>query len=224
MRAFTTFPVGHAFSERLPYTVRVGGSRPECVLRTVRPAPATWLTLVSIASIAVIGGLSLRSLPQLPPGAWLAAGPALVLMGFVLSRSARLCVAILLLVDFLGLYQGTVNAGPIGVRSIDVLWFALIVWTIVERQANGVVRAGDIGQRQLVLFLGALGTSLLPLVVESSGNKVGSMVAWLRLIQTFSVVWLLPCAARAASRTRSSSWAPCSSRPRPSSYGRSSWR
>jgi O-antigen ligase len=154
---------------------------------------ATPLVLVPIA---IAAGLLLRRAPDVPPGVWLAAGPALVVLGFVLSRSARVCLALFVIVDVLGLYRGSVGVGPIDLRAIDLFWVALIAWMIVERQRRGRVRAADVGQRQLVLFLAAVGLSLLPLLADGTAGADGNVVAWLRLVQTFSLVALVPYAVR----------------------------
>jgi O-antigen ligase len=87
-----------------------------------------------------------------------------------------------------------VHVGPIDLRAIDVFWVALIVWMIAERQRAGRVRAADVGQRQLVVFLAALALSLLPLLIDATSGSDGNVVAWLRLAQTFSLVALVPYA------------------------------
>src|SRR6185312_1886726 len=103
------------------------------------------------------------------------------------------CLALFVIVDVLGLYRGSVGVGPIDLRSIDLFWIALILWMIVERQREGRVRAADVGQRQLVVFLGALA---LPLLADGVSGSDGNVVAWLRLAQTFSIVALVPYAVR----------------------------
>ena len=153
-------------------------------------------TPLLLVPIAIAAGLLLRRAPDLPLGVWLAAGPALVVLGFVLSRSARVCLALFVIVDVLGLYRGSVSVGPIDLRSIDLLWVALIVWMIVERQRAGRVDAANVGQRQLVVFLAALALSLLPLLADAVSGSDTSVVAWLRLAQTFSLVALVPYAVR----------------------------
>ena len=153
-------------------------------------------TPLLLAPIAVAAGLLLHRAPDLPPGVWLAAGPAVVVLAFVLSRSARVCLALFVIVDVLGLYKDSVRVGPVDLRAIDLFWVALILWMIVERQREGRIRAANVGQRQLVVFLGALALSLLPLLADGVSGSDGNVVAWLRLAQTFSVVALIPYAVR----------------------------
>jgi O-antigen ligase len=155
-------------------------------------------TPLLVVPIAVAGGFALRNLPDAPPAVWLAAGPVVVVLGFVLSRSPLACLALLIAVDVLGLYRHAVDVGPIDVRAIDVFWLALVVWMIVDHQRRGPARPADVGQRQLVVFLAALGLSLLPLLVDAVSGVDVSVIAWLRLVQTFTLVALVPCAVRSS--------------------------
>ena len=58
------------------------------------------------------------------------------------------------------------------------------------------MHVADVGQRQLVVFLGAVALSLLPLLADAVSGSDGNVVAWLRLAQTFSLVALVPYAVR----------------------------
>ena len=153
-------------------------------------------TPLLVAPIAVAAGFMLRDAPDVPLGVWLAAGPVLVVVGFLVSRGPLVCLALLVAVDVLGLYQHSVDFGPIDLRPIDLFWVALLVWMIVERQRAGPAHPADVGQRQLVVFLAALALSLLPLLADAVSGSDGNVVAWLRLVQTFSLVALVPYAVR----------------------------
>ncbi len=120
--------------------------------------------------------------------------PGLVLLIVMLTRSARVCLALLILVDVLGFYLDSVNVGPVALRTIDLFWFGLVLWVIVIRAADGRASVRRIGQPQLAWWLIALGISLFPIAVQALGDATDPLVAWLRLVQTFSLVWLVPYA------------------------------
>jgi O-antigen ligase len=153
-------------------------------------------TALFVVTSAVALGLLLHSLTDVPVGIALAAGPLLVLVGCIVTRGARVCLAALVIADLLGLYQEQLDAGGIGVRVIDVFWLALVVWALVTRRREGVPSRARIGQPQLALWLMALGASLYPVVVLGWGDFSDPLIAWLRLVQTFSLVWLVPYALR----------------------------
>ena len=151
---------------------------------------------LGIVALSVAVGLAVGRLPSAPPWLWLLAGPGLVLLIVMLTRSARVCLALLIIVDVLGFYLDSVNVGPVALRTIDLFWFGLVLWVIVIRAADGRASVRRIGQPQLAWWLIALGISLFPIAVQSLGDATDPLVAWLRLVQTFSLVWLVPYAVR----------------------------
>ena len=64
------------------------------------------------------------------------------------------------------------------------------------RQREGAQPGRDIGQRALAVWLIALGISLFPVVVHAPGLISDYGVSWVRLVQTFSLVWLVPYSVR----------------------------
>jgi len=163
---------------------------PSGAARTVR-----WANPV-IVMVAVALGLSVGRLRNVPPWALLLAVPTFIIVCFVLSRGPLVCLAALVVVDVLGLYQDSLGAGPLKLRTIDLFWVGLVVWMIVVRKRDGQQPGRDIGQRALALWLFALGISLVPVAVHAPGLVTDSVVAWLRVVQTFSLVWLLPYGIR----------------------------
>jgi O-antigen ligase len=151
---------------------------------------------LAIAAISVAVGLVVGRVPAAPAWLWLLAGPGLVLLVIVFTRSPRVCLALLVVTDVLGFYLDSASIGPVALRAIDIFWFGLVLWVIVLRAAEGRATTRRIGQTQLVWFLAALGISLFPIAVQSLGDVADPVVAWLRLVQTFSLVWLVPYAAR----------------------------
>lgn len=122
------------------------------------------------------------------------AGPAVVAVGAVLVAGPRVCLAALILTDVLGLYKNTLDVGGLGVRILDLFWVALVVWTLVIRHRGERPVVARIGQAQLAVLLAAFAVSLYPVAVLGWGDVADPFVAWIRLAQTFSLVWLVPYA------------------------------
>lgn len=108
---------------------------------------------------------------------------------YLLSRSPKWAIAGMLFVTIFGLNLFSFQVGPVDVRTIDGFYVALVAWALVRRRTTP---AADIGQQYLALLLAVLGASLIPLLAESLGTLTSSMVPWLRLVQTLSLVWLIP--------------------------------
>jgi len=154
-----------------------------------------------IAVITVAGavgfGLALESLGSTSPWLLLMAGPGLAAFGFIVTRGPLVCLAAFVVADVLGLYSNSlVAAGPAQVRFIDVFWVALVVWMLVIRQRDGAQPGRNVGQPVLAFWLIALGLSLFPVVVRAPGLISDYGVSWVRLVQTFSLVWLVPYSVR----------------------------
>jgi O-antigen ligase len=154
------------------------------------------LVAAGVAALAVAFGLMLHRLPSGHVALWLGAGPALVALGFLVLQGPRWCLAALVAADIFGLFQYSASAGPVELRIPDLFYVALVGWVIVLRARDGARDHALMGQRQLAIWLVALGVSLYPLLVHASGSFEGSLIAWLRLVQTLSLVWLVPYAVR----------------------------
>jgi O-antigen ligase len=160
-------------------------------------AVRTVLTVVLVLSAAIALGAGIHKLPPFPLWAPFVAVLGIVVFGFVVTRGPRACLAAIVLTSVLGFNQWTAAVGgSVSLRIFDALWIALVVWTIQTRAVSGRRRGNRIGQRQLAIWLGALGVSLYPIFVHASDAKTDSLIAWLRLVQTVSLVWLVPYALR----------------------------
>jgi O-antigen ligase len=156
------------------------------------------LAVVTATALAALVGLQLHRLPTLPVAVWLVSGPALVLFVLIVTRGPTWCLAGLLAANIFGLSQSSVHAGPLNLRVIDLFYVPLVCWAVEMRARRGSRLGRSVGQRQLALWLSALAVSLLPVFIQSSGSVSGPLIGWLRLVQTATLVWLVPYALREA--------------------------
>jgi O-antigen ligase len=152
------------------------------------------LRFAAVVALAAVVGLELHNLPNIPVAAWLAAAPALVAFGFLVKQGPRWCLAALLVSAITGLYKNSWAIGAVDLRISDIFYVALVAWVLVSRLERGPLRGRPIGQRWVGVWLVALGVSLYPVLVSSFGEVTTPLVAWLRLVQTVSLVWLIPYA------------------------------
>jgi O-antigen ligase len=167
---------------------RLTGMRGSLALRSLK--------LAAVVALAAVVGLELHNVPHLSVAAWLAAAPALVAFGFVVRQGPRWCLAGLLVSAITGLYKNSWAVGQVDLRISDLFYVALVVWVLVLRLERGPLRGRPIGQRWVGIWLAALGISLYPVLVSSLGLSTTPLIAWLRLVQTISLLWLIPYAIR----------------------------
>src|SRR4051794_37832589 len=110
-----------------------------------------------VAIVGSLGGLAVSAVAarsSTPPAVWLLAGPALALLGFIVTRGPLVCLAGLVIVDVVGLYQvSLVSAGSVEIRLIDIFWVGLVGWMIAIRMRDGVQPGRNVGQRALAVWL-----------------------------------------------------------------------
>ncbi len=146
--------------------------------------------------VSVLCALGLRSLSSPTPALWLVAGPALVALGYLVAQGPRWCLLALVAAVVFGLYQDALSAGPTQLRIDDLFFVALAVWALRTRSGQGRLPVADVGQRQIALLVGALAISLYPLIVHAGSDLSNSVIAWIRIVETVSLVWLVPYALR----------------------------
>ena len=154
------------------------------------------LLVLIVAAVAVAVGAGLQDVPRAPAGLWLLAAPALVVAGYVVTRGPQWCVAALVALVVLGASTTGVSLGATDLRLIDVAYLALVTWVIIMRSREGRVAGNKVGQRELLLLLAVLFVSILPHAYPAPGAISDSLLAYLRLAQTLSLVWLVPYALR----------------------------
>lgn len=157
------------------------------------------LAVVAATALAALVGLQLHRLPSLPVAVWLVSGPAFVLFVLIVTRGPTWCLAGLLAANILGLSQSSLHAGPINLRVIDLFYVPLVLWVVEIRAHRGHRLGRGVGQRQLAVWLTAIAVSLVPVFIQSSVSVSGPLIGWLRLVQTATLVWLVPYALREAS-------------------------
>ena len=129
------------------------------------------------------------------PAPFLLLAPALVVAIALVSGGARWCLGALAILGVLGLPKLSVAMGPIDLRATDAGYILVALGVLVEQRRRGSEPATDMGQFQLALFLGAMGVSLVPAIVTGIAG-IGLIVSWLRLIATFTLLWLIPMGIR----------------------------
>jgi O-antigen ligase len=160
----------------------------------LRRAAVTWIVVVIVA-LAV--GLGIGRVPSVSPIPFLLAGPALVLFVALVTRRPELALCLLCAGVVLGWDQNTLAFGSVDLRVTDVFFVALVIWVIFARRRDPDARGADVGQRQLLLWFGALAISLYPVIILSgAGELTEPLLAVLRLLETLSLVWIVPYVAR----------------------------
>ena len=118
-------------------------------------------------------------------------------VGRRLHRCARTraCLAMLVVTAILGLNVHAVG-GQHGFRVIDVFWVALVGWTLHIRSTEGPIPG--VKSVRLRSASGSLRCSSR-CIRSPCTHRVGSRtdsIAWARLAETISIVWLVPYALR----------------------------
>jgi len=142
-----------------------------------------------IAALAV--ALVLKRVPVgWAPFVLLAAPAAVVALVFARSAGPRWVAAVFITATFFGVYRSTTSVGRIHLRPTDIAFVALVAWVLALRPLGKM--GTDIGQRQIGLLLGVMGLSLVPVLIVQPSQFFSPLVSWLRMIQTFSLAWLIP--------------------------------
>jgi O-antigen ligase len=148
---------------------------------------------VVVVTAALAAGVALTVVPR-SAGLWLAAAPAFIALLFLVLQGPKWCLAAIIASAVFGLSNSSVAAGGVDVRVTDIFYVALGVWVLVLRARDGQ-RGYLFGRRMLAVWMVAIGFSIYPLLVQGTAQQ-DSVVAWLRLVATFSLVWFVPYALR----------------------------
>ncbi len=149
--------------------------------------------LVACALAIPAAGVALDRFGTSSPTTWLLATPALLLLGYVTSFGPKWALAFLIGSIVFG-FSETVAVGAFDLRVPDLFYVILFGWALVIR-ARGGQRGHLMGRSFLALWFVTLGFSLYPLLLQ---GEIGTdtLIPWLRLVATFSLVWLVPYALR----------------------------
>jgi len=146
-------------------------------------------------AVTVIAALAVAVVLKRVPVGWapfvlLAAPAAVIALVFARSAGPRWVAAVFIAATFLGAYRATTSVGRVNLRATDIAFVALVAWVLALRPLGKM--GTDIGQRQIGLLLGVMGLSLVPVLIVHPGQFFSPLVSWLRLVQTFSLAWLIP--------------------------------
>ena len=149
--------------------------------------------LVACGLAVVAASIALDQFSTSSPTTWLLAAPLLLLVAYLASLGPKWAVAFLMGAIVFG-FSEKVTLGSFDLRVPDLFYVILFGWALVIR-ARGGQRGYLIGRPLLALWFVALGLSLYPLLLRGDIG-VDGLIPWLRLLATFSLVWLVPYALR----------------------------
>jgi hypothetical protein len=177
--------------------IRVGGSglaaRP-WIGRLAR----TLITAVAAVVVALVVG---KAPARYAPYAVLAA-PLLVLLLVLVRRvDPKWFLAALMFSMFFGWWQISSSVGGVNLRVTDIP-FLLLVGSLLFMSGRTIAQRADVGQRLLATLLLVFGLSLIPVFVLESNEFFSSFVSWARLVETFSIIWLMPYVVKRPSDAR----------------------
>jgi hypothetical protein len=180
-----------------PVLIRVGGNRSLARPWTGRVA-RTLITAVAAVVVALVAG---KVPARYAPFAVLAAPLVVLLLVLVRRVDPKWFLAALVFSTCLGWWQVSTSAGRVNVRLTD-LPYVLLLGSLLFVSGRAIAQRVDVGQRLLAALLLVFGLSLIPFLVLHPQEFFSPFVSWLRLVETFSVVWLLPYVVKRPSDAR----------------------
>ncbi len=177
--------------------IRVGGAR--SAARPWRgPAVRTLITVGAAVIVAVIAG---KAPVRWAPFVVLAAPLVVLIVVLVRRVDPKWFLAAFVLSTFLGWFQFSTSVGRVNVRLTD-LPYLLLVGSLLFVSGRTSAQRADVGQRPLAVLLLVFGLSLIPLLVVDAHGFFSPFVSWARLVETFSIVWLMPYVVKRPSDAR----------------------
>jgi O-antigen ligase len=177
--------------------IRVGGAKP-AARPWGGPAARTLITVGSAAIVAVIAG---RVPARWAPFVVLAAPLVVLILVLVRRLDPKWLLAALVVSTFLGWFQFSTSVGRVNLRLTDLPYLVLVGSVLFVSGRTSAQRA-DVGQRPLAVLLIVFGLSLIPVLVVDPGGFFSPFVSWARLVETFSIVWLMPYVVKRPSDAR----------------------
>jgi O-antigen ligase len=159
--------------------------------------PRRNVIVVLLASgVAVVGAsIALDQFGGSAPNLWLLATPVVLLVLYIASLGPKWSVALLIAATIFGYSTSAITVGSsLDIRIPDLFYVILFGWALVIR-ARGGQRGHLVGRSLLAVWFGVLGLSLYPQLVQGE-IAADALIPWLRLVATFSLVWLVPYALR----------------------------
>ena len=177
--------------------IRVGGAR-SADRPWGGPAARTLITVGAAVIVAVIAG---RVPARLAPFVVLAAPLVVLILVLVRRMDPKWFLAALVVSTFLGWFQFSTSVGRVNLRLTDLPYLVLVGSLLFVGGRTSAQRA-DVGQRPLAVLLLVFGLSLIPVLVVDPNGFFSPFVSWARLVETFSIVWLMPYVVKRPSDAR----------------------
>lgn len=117
---------------------------------------------------------------------------------FVLTRGPLWALAAYVGCYAFGTYNYSIGVGPLNLRPTDLPYVALLGWAWVARRRYGRVPRNQIGQGAWFAFICVTLLSLAPIWLRGTASVLSPGISWLRLLETVSVIGLLPYLVRSA--------------------------
>ena len=98
--------------------------------------------------------------------------------------------------------------GPVDIQVADIFYAVLVFWVIarpptdVRRGSALTVPAAGIPTAGILVFIGYVGLTIMKIALVDPGYLEASIVSWLRLVQTASLIWLAAAAVRTTPEVR----------------------
>ena len=177
--------------------IRPGTASPES-----RPQVGPLARAVITIGAAVVVALVAQGMPARFAPIVVISAPLFVLALVLVRRlDPKWLLATLVLSTFLGWSQFSSSVGRVNLRLTDVPYVALVA-SLLFVSGRASAKRADIGQRSLAILLLVFGLSLIPVLVTDSTGFFSPLVSWLRLVETFSIVWLTPYVLKRPSDAR----------------------
>ena len=187
-------PSGVAPDGKVRATVPAALARSRAVWFAEARAPRLAVVVAVACGLAVAAGsAAIDRFGTSSPTLWLLAAPLVLLLCYLASLGPKWSLVFLIAAIIFGL-SPKVTVGSFDLRVPDIFYVILFGWALVIR-ARGGQRGYLIGRPFLALWFATLALSLYPMLVQ---GEIGTdaLIPWLRLVATFSLVWLVPYALR----------------------------
>ena len=158
-------------------------------------------TLITVGAAVVVTVMAGRVPVRLAPLVILAAPLVVVLLVLIRRVEPKWLLAALVVSTFLGWFQFSTTVGRVNLRLTDLPYLVLVGSVLFVGGRISAERV-DVGQRPVALLLLVLGLSLIPVLVVDPHGFFSPFVSWARLMETFSIIWLMPYVVKRPSDAR----------------------
>jgi O-antigen ligase len=158
-------------------------------------------TLITVGAAVIVAGIAGKVPARWAPFVVLAAPLVVLILVLVRRMDPKWFLAALVVSTFLGWFQFSTSVGRVNVRLTDLPYLVLVGSVLFVSGRTRAQRA-DIGQRPLAVLLLVFGLSLIPVLVVDPNGFFSPFVSWARLVETFSIVLIMPYVVKRPSDAR----------------------